>query len=368
MKLFKCPNCGQLLAFENTRCQRCKHRLGYVPTADRLVALDQDGTAWRSVTAPAERYRFCANAEDDVCNWLIAAESSATFCLACRHNRTIPDLSDAGAVLSWRKIELAKHRLIYSLLRLGLPHPVSGEGREPLVFDFLADPPVPDGRKAMTGHDDGLITIALAEADDAERERRRAQMGEPYRTILGHFRHEIGHYYWDILVRDGGWLDRFRATFGDDRADYQAALERYYRSGPPPDWEEHYVSRYATMHPWEDFAETWAHYLHIVDSLEMARAVAMSVRPQVDDTGALSAAATLDPYGPCAIEDLVATWVPLAFAMNAVNRCMGQSDLYPFVLSPVVVGKLRFIHTLLQSRRANEDTTAVERRGAASPG
>ncbi len=364
MKLFKCPNCGQLLTFENTQCERCGHRLGYIPEADQLAALEPDADVWRCVAEPSARYRFCANAEDDVCNWLVPADSDAVFCVACRHNRTIPDLSDAGALVAWRKIEIAKHRLFYTLLRLGLPHPASGEAPEPLIFDFLADAPVADGPKVMTGHDDGLITIALAEADDAERERRRAQMGEPYRTILGHFRHEVGHFYWDILVRDGGWLDRFRAAFGDERADYDAALQRHYETGAPANWQDRHVSAYATVHPWEDFAETWAHYLHIVDSLEMARALAMSVHPRVDETGALAATAEVDPYGPSHIEALVATWVPLAFAMNAVNRCMGQNDLYPFILSPAVIGKLGFVHEMLQSYRAGKVTPPADRRRA----
>jgi hypothetical protein len=357
MKLFKCPSCGQLLVFENTRCETCKHRLGYIPEADILAALEPepDGGVWRCVAEPGGRYRLCANAEHDVCNWLIQADSPDRLCMACRHNRTIPDLSRPEALGAWRKIEFAKHRLVYTLLRLGLPRPVPGEAPEPLVFDFLADPPVPDGQKVMTGHDDGLITIALAEADDAERERRRAIMGEPYRTILGHFRHEVGHYYWDILVRDGGWLDRCRAVFGDDREDYEAALKRHYEEGVPENWRDSYVSAYATTHPWEDFAETWAHYLHIIDSLEMARALGMSVHPRADENGYLTASAEPDPYGGGDIQALVAIWVPLAFAMNAVNRCMGQSDLYPFVLSPAVIGKLGFIHELLQSRKQDRE-------------
>jgi hypothetical protein len=353
MKLFKCPSCGQLLVFENTRCEQCGHRLGYIPEADVLSALEpaQDGRSWRCVAEPGGVYRFCDNAEHDVCNWLVPAESPARFCTACRHNRTIPDLSRRDTLGAWRKIEFAKHRLFYTLLKLDLPRPAAGEVPEPLVFDFLADLPATNAPKVMTGHDDGLITIALAEADDSERERRRAAMGEPYRTILGHFRHEVGHYYWDILVRDGDWLDRCRAVFGDDRQDYEAALKRHYDEGVPANWQENYVSAYATTHPWEDFAETWAHYLHIIDSLEMARALGMSVNPRADDNGHLTAAAEIDPYGADSVQTLVATWIPLTFAMNAINRCMGQSDLYPFVLSPGVIGKLGFIHELLQSKR-----------------
>ena len=183
-------------------------------------------------------------------------------------------------MLPWRKLEAAKHRLFYTLLRLNLPIETRNENPEGLAFDFLADQPAQSGPKVMTGHDNGLITIALAEADDAERERRRTAMGEPYRTLLGHFRHEVGHYYWDRLVRDEGRLDPCRAVFGDDSQDYEQALQRHYAEGAPANWQENFVSAYATTHPWEDFAETWAHYLHIVDTLEMAGAFGVQRRSE----------------------------------------------------------------------------------------
>ena len=351
MKLFKCPSCGQLLYFENVRCENCGHRLGYIPEADVLASLDPDGDdIWRSLADVGGRYRFCANAEHDACNWLVPADGPDRLCRACRHNRTIPDIADPKALRSWRKIEAAKHRLFFTLLRLGLPTPAAGETGEPLVFDFLADRPTPDGPKVMTGHDDGLITIALAEADDIERERRRSQMGEPYRTLLGHFRHEVGHFYWDVLVRDGGKLDACRAVFGDDREDYDEALKRHYEQGVPANWSESYISAYATTHAWEDFAETWAHYLHIVDSLEMARAFGMAVDPRADHSGELAVKAEVDVYRAEEFGPLVNTWIPLAFALNSVNRCMGQSDLYPFILSPAVIGKLGFIHRLVHGQ------------------
>ena len=352
MKLFKCPSCGQLLEFENVRCENCGRRLGYIPEADVLSTVDGEGEGvWRALADVGGLYRFCANAEHEVCNWLIPADRPDRLCRACRHNRTIPDLSDAGALVAWRKIEAAKHRLFYTLLRLNLPTPAAGDVPEPLVFDFLADPPTPDGPKVMTGHDDGLITIALAEADDPERERRRSTMGEPYRTLLGHFRHEVGHFYWDLLVRDGGWLEECRKVFGDDREDYGAALKRHYSEGVPPDWQESFISAYATTHAWEDFAETWAHYLHIIDSLEMARALGLSVRPRADESGALTAEADVEVYDVTDFAAVALRWVPLAFALNGINRCMGQSDLYPFVLSPAVVEKLGFIHRLVHAAR-----------------
>jgi hypothetical protein len=220
------------------------------------------------------------------------------------------------------------------------------------VFEFLADPPAQGTPKVMTGHDNGLITIALVEADDVEREKRRKAMGEPYRTLLGHFRHEIGHHYWDILVRDGGRLEACRAVFGDDSQEYGEALQRHYKEGPPTDWQQNFVSAYATTHPWEDFAETWAHYLHIIDTIEMARSFGVRVSPRLDDTGALHAEIDVNHYWVGDIQRIVDDWLPLTFPLNSINRCMGQPDLYPFILTPPGIAKLGFIHDLVHGAGA----------------
>ncbi|WP_210485221.1 zinc-binding metallopeptidase family protein [Microvirga antarctica] len=361
MKLFECQNCGQLLYFENRKCERCGHRLGYIPEQNLLSALEPRSETWVAKADPDRHFIFCANADDDVCNWLVPADSSEIFCMACRHNGIIPNLSTPANLLAWRKIEAAKHRLIYTLLRLDLPLSTRGQDREHgLIFDFLAD----DGPAAMTGHDNGVITIALKEADDAERERRRTEMGEPYRTLLGHFRHEVGHHYWDLLVRDSDHLQSFRALFGDERDDYGAALLRHYEEGPQPNWQQSFVSAYATSHPWEDFAETWAHYLHIVDTLEMAASFGLSVRPRIAGARNLEAVFEADPYGPGDIRALIDTWLPLTFALNSLNQTMGQPDVYPFILSPEVIDKLEFIHALVrndarpQSQRVDQDVGA----------
>jgi len=203
----------------------------------------------------------------------------------------------------------------------------------------------------LTGHDNGLITLALTEADDAEREQRRQRMGEPYRTLLGHLRHEVGHYFWDVLVRDAGKLEECRGMFGDDSLDYEQALKTHYAEGPPADWQNNFISAYATTHPWEDFAETWAHYLHIVDTLETATAFGVQVAPKLDETGELQADGDLDPYKEPDIERLVAEWLPLSFAVNNLNRSMGQPDLYPFILSRSAIAKLGFIHDLVRNAR-----------------
>jgi len=352
MRLFRCQHCDQVLYFENTRCERCGHRLGFLPEAAQLSALEQEGDAWRPLAAPQQRRLFCTNAQYDACNWLVPEGAKDALCASCRHNRTIPDLTIAANLPPWRRIQDAERRLIYTFQRLALP--LADRVEDPahgLAFDVLADPPDGTSPQVMTGHEQGIIAVALAEADDAERERRRTAMGEPYRTLLGHFRHESGHHYWDLLVRDGGKLEECRALFGDDTQDYAAALQAHYANGAPADWQNAFVSAYATSHPWEDFAETWAHYLHIVDTLEMASAFRLSVQPRVAKGDDLDAQIDFNPYRVAGAEALVEAWLPLTYAVNSLNRCMGAPDLYPFVLSPPAIEKLGFVHRLVHDKR-----------------
>ena len=352
MRLFQCQSCSNVLYFENRTCEGCGHRLAYLPESGTLSALEPAGDeTWKPLAVPDRPGRFCVNAEHEACTWLVPSGSGQEFCVACRHNGTIPNVSDPPQLLAWQQIEVAKHRLFYQLLRWSLPLKTRAEDPEHgLLFHFLSDPPQSAGPKVLTGHDDGVITIALVEADDVEREKRRKAMGEPYRTLIGHFRHEVGHHYWDVLVRDRGKLDACRTLFGDDSEDYGEALKRHYAQGAPANWQEHYVSSYATTHPWEDFAETWAHYLHIVDTLEMASAFGLQISPQVQAHAAMSVRIDFDPYTAETIEPIMAAWFPFVFAMNGVNRAMGNRDLYPFVLTPPVIAKLGFIHDLVQDR------------------
>jgi hypothetical protein len=350
MKLFSCQNCARIVYFENDHCENCQTRLGYLPDLQTLSAITPSGDAFLAMADPEGRYRPCANAEHEACNWMVRSDEPGAFCVACRHNRTVPDLSVEENLHRWRKIELAKHHLFYTLLRLGL-RPANREDAPDsgLAFDFLSDA----GEIAapvLTGHDHGLITLNLIEADDGEREQIRQKMGEPYRTLLGHLRHEVGHYFWEELVERGDRAAAFRACFGDERTDYAAALQAYYTNGPTMDWQSNFVSAYASSHPWEDFAETWAHYFHIVDTLEMAGAFGLRVRPNVPasvspEAELDAAAAELDD-----INALIDLWLPVTFAVNSINRCMGQPDLYPFILTPSVIAKLGFIHDLVHGR------------------
>ncbi len=350
MRLYSCQYCSLPLFFENTHCIRCRSELGYWAETDSLVVLEpgrQGSGEWTSFAVPGLTLRCCSNSRFGVCNWMVDAASQEGRCTSCRHNRVVPSTDTAAGLASWRKIESAKHKLFASLHRLGLIDVIERAGVATLGFQFLEDgvngtPPV------MTGHANGLITIATKEADDVEREQRRSLLGEPYRTVLGHFRHESAHYFWDRLVRDTGRLAECRAVFGNDRIDYQAAVGRHYLQGAPAGWQKAYVSPYATMHPWEDFAETWAHYLHMVATLDTAYAYQLRIAPPKDRFRASWVDDPVDPYEAENIDTLVNNWMPLTTMLNSLNGAMGKDDAYPFVLTAPVIGKLGYVHWLIR--------------------
>jgi hypothetical protein len=345
MKTYACV-CGQLIFFENVVCVNCAREIGFLPETLTLSSLEPAGERVFQPTAPeagGRLYKKCLNYEQQaVCNWMVPADSNEAFCTSCRLDEIIPDLSVAENQVFWVLIENAKRRLVYSLLSLKLP--ILNKADDPatgLSFRFLAEPPGSKVR-VLTGHDEGIITLNIAEADDSHREKMRISMKEPYRTLLGHFRHEIGHYYWDRLVAGTKYLEPFRALFGDETADYNQALVKYYASGAPLDWQLHYVSVYSTAHPWEDWAETWAHYLHIQDTLEVALDFEL-----IDEDLSLEPKQEMNTSGPeprhRKFEEVIGTWARLSVALNSLNRSMGLHDLYPFVLSSPVVEKLRFV-------------------------
>lgn len=356
MKVFHCDHCGRLLFFENSTCVNCGRAVAFLPDIADVGSLDADADGlWRSPLGGAEgrRYRLCQNYSDrQICNWAVPEGEDNAYCASCRLTHVIPDLTGRDAVLGLYRLEGAKRRLIYTLLALDLP--VRSRTDDPaagLAFEFKADTPGAPG-PVLTGHADGIITINLAEADDAERERRRVAVHEPYRTLLGHMRHESGHYYWDRLIRDTDELGAFRATFGDERADYTAALAAHYQQGPPADWQARFVSAYASAHPWEDWAETWAHYLHMVDTLETAAACGVSLRPRRPDEPALAPVPPAIATTPWPFERLLDGWFPLTYMLNNLNRGLGLGDAYPFVLSDPAVAKLRLVHDVVARWRS----------------
>jgi hypothetical protein len=343
VKPFKCGSCGNTVYFENVKCLSCGHQLGFHSSRLEMATLTSEpgGRLRELKRGSGSLYAYCANAAHGVCNWLVRAGTGSTFCAACALNRTIPNLSDPANLRAWGHFERAKKRLVYSLLRFGLPLEGSATGRGPLVFDFVAD--------ALTGHLDGVITIAVGEADAVERERQRQAMAERYRSMLGHLRHESGHYYWMLLIEDTDNIAEFRRLFGDERADYRAALNRYQEQGPRLDWSKHHVSAYASAHPWEDWAETWAHYLHMVDALDTAAAIKIEPRTTSRFGGqALRSLRPPDVYRDVAFEALVERWLPLTLALNEINRSMGHNDFYPFVITEGAETKLRFVHAVIR--------------------
>jgi hypothetical protein len=377
MNIFTCSACKHVAFFENSRCVRCGYTLAYLPDRGVLSALEQDPGELGpneparflalDTAAKGSRYRLCRNyATHAVCNWAIPDHDPNEFCPSCRLNESVPDVADARAVDSWRRLEVAKRRLVYTLLELGLPLESKQDQPEVgLAFAFKEDGA--DGERVLTGHCDGLVTINIREADAPSREQTRVQLGERYRTLLGHFRHESGHYYWDRLVKDTPQLDSFRALFGDEQQDYAEAVKRHYAT-PRQDWADEFVSAYATMHPWEDWAETWAHYLHMVDTLETARSYGLALRPSAIG-GATSDTVSARRVRFDDFDDLIAAWVPLTVALNSLNRSMGLPDLYPFVLAERVIEKLRFVHQVVEKASTGiAPTLEAPRRAVQTPG
>jgi hypothetical protein len=363
MKLFSCTGCGQTLFFDNSVCTRCGRALAFLPDVLELSALDPapGGEAGVYVAlvpaANGRRYRSCKNAVDHaVCTWAVPAELDAQaepFCASCRLNVEIPDPSDASALAAWTKLEAAKRRVLYSLMQLGLPLETRLERPDGgLGFSFKQST---DIEAVFTGQSNGLITINIAEADDPFRERRRLELNEPYRTLLGHFRHEIGHYYWDRLIKDGPRLEAFRALFGDETASYQEALDRHYAEGPPADWSVRCVSAYASMHPWEDWAETWAHYLHMLDTMDTARAYGIAL--SAIGEGKIEEIASIDFADH---DSFVRAWTALSIALNSLSRSMGMLDLYPFAPSPRAHEKLRFVHEVIRAHASSAFRTSAQ--------
>ena len=353
MKIFSCQQCGQTVLFENTRCEQCSSSLGFLPDQMVISALKSVDNTWYAMadkSVPAKRLYYCENHQHQVCNWMVE-EGGSTFCMACELNRHIPNLEKIEERQAWQQLEFAKHRLVYSLLRLGLPLVSKKSAPEDgLSFDFISENNVvPEDVSAMTGHASGQVTINAAEGNSVDREQMREDMNESYRTVIGHFRHEIGHYYWDPLVFDDEQvLADFRELFGDDRESYADALEAHYKA-PNAEWQESFISVYASSHPWEDWAETWAHYLHIADTLETASDLGLSLQPHGSNRENLAVMVNIDPYRHDNFDDILAQYLPLTFAVNNLNRGMGQPDLYPFILVPAVREKLTFIHRLLRA-------------------
>ncbi len=346
MKPFYC-RCGQAVYFDSSRCIRCGATLGFdVDSLDLVSLVSGDGS--RPVDISGRRYLACANGRQfDVCNWLVPESSENELCWGCRFNRTIPDMSRPQNVGRFRRFEIAKKRLLFTVRRLELPlRNGFADPRDGLLFDFIEDQRSSPERYpesyAPTGFRGGIITINALEADDAAREAVRLEMNESYRTLLGHLRHESGHYFWAALDAESTIRADFERLFGDPTADYEQALARYYDNGPVAGWPERFISAYASAHAAEDWAETWAHYLYIFDALETA-ATHGFIDNQADEVS---------------IDRMISAWRAFSVAFNELNRSSGLADPYPFVITDVVADKLRFVDEVVAVLRARNRAPA----------
>lgn len=331
-------HCGQRVFFENTLCTACGALLGYEPKRRMMLALDKNESGQCLERGSNASYKLCKNYQDyNVCNWLIPAASSDVYCVACALNELIPPITAPQKRRWWASMEAAKRRLVVTLLKLGLTVKTKQQAADGLGFAFMEDkrmnPKVAE-EFVSTGHLEGLITVNLAEADEVKREQTRVEMGEPYRTLLGHFRHESGHYYFERLLRASPMITKFRKLFGDERKDYGAALAAYYAKARSPGWQSGYISDYAQSHPLEDWAESWAHYLHMVDTLETAA----------------GAGIVKDDFAGGDISRWLEDWARVTIELNSLNRSMGLRDAYPFVLSEPALTKIRFVHQVVNPK------------------
>ncbi|NMH58414.1 putative zinc-binding metallopeptidase [Alteromonas ponticola] len=352
MRNFTCK-CGNTLYFANSSCLSCGRSVGFIPEQLTLSTCELiEDNVWLAY-ADNQHYKPCSNyTKYQVCNWLVPLNQEGEYCSSCALTTHIPDLSRQENVLLWYRMELAKRRLLYTLKKLGLPVWRPIPDKPPLRFRFLED--VKEDKYGneltvkstiITGHNNGVITLNLREAEDASRVLMREKMNERYRTLIGHFRHESGHFYWDVLIQNSPWQQSFRDLFGDENIDYMQSLEAYYKSGPPANWQENYISAYASMHPWEDWAETWAHYLHIVDTLETATEYEVALLGY-ETVNPLTNNGAANPEFDVVYED----WCRLTTVLNALNRSMGLDDAYPFVISDRALLKLRFVHDIVQKQ------------------
>ena len=357
MQRFTCE-CGNILFFGSSRCLKCDSDAGFDPQAGVMVRL-----------RPGSRMKLCGNGRSHgVCNWVLPADAPAVLCIACQMNRTIPDLHEGRNAMLWGRMEMAKRRLLYTILRMGIPLPSKAQNPQAgLAFDIISTLSNPT---VTTGHLNGVITVNLEEADDTYRQINRQQLGENSRTLLGHFRHESAHYFWQRSLSELAWDDplrvAFRERFGDEWLDYSTALTAHYQNGPPAGWEQDFITGYAASHPWEDWAETWAHYLQIVDGLETCESLGIQVKhialPLTMLPGTAGTLPSVLPQSGLVDGAFLAwlqRWMCLSTVLNEISHSLGEPPLYPFVISTRVAQKLRLAHHFAKVWGANAGQATV---------
>ena len=355
MRNFLCE-CGNTLYFANSECLVCHRPLGFISEEMTLTACDVNNDGHWVSCLNGKQYRPCSNySHNNVCNWLLPIEDQESLCESCRLTETIPDLSKPDNMSLWFNMEQAKRRLLYTLrkLRLDTSQQTTPDSNG-MKFRFLEDVTEDEFGEELTvkstvitGHCNGIITLNLKEAEDESRIKMRDELNESYRTLIGHFRHESGHYYWDTLVRGTRHIDEYRKLFGDERLSYTDAMDTYYANGPVHNWYVNFISAYASMHPWEDWAESWAHYLHIVDTLETANDYGVNI---LQNQLCNPLAERYRRSAETDFDKIYEDWCRLTTVLNALNRSMGQDYAYPFVITEPAKYKLAFIHNLLHEQ------------------
>jgi hypothetical protein len=348
MTPFNCTRCAQAVFFENSRCESCLALLGFVPEQRRMVSFEpEEGTdLWLGLgLQTALRRRPCFNhSTHGVCNWTVPETAAPqALCTSCELTQVLPDLSDPLNLERWGRIEQAKRRLVYTLMDLGLTPEPKRSADDLLGLSFRFEASQGGLAPVLTGHDQGVITLNVAEADDVHREAVRVAFNEPLRTLLGHLRHEVSHYLQYRWIDNTPAVTACRAVFGDERTDYAQALQQYHADGPAPGWEQAYISNYASAHPWEDWAETCAHFLLVIDAVQTAAAWGLRLKGPTEAAPPLAGAEDL----PSAEDLVVAHWLPVAQFLNAMNRSLGLRDSYPFLMPNAVLTKLGTVQTLL---------------------
>ena len=334
MRRFYC-HCGHEVNFHEHFCKACGRDLAYDPKIGTLWSGElRDSNQFFAHSQGHQKnllFQTCSHRHHDVgCNWLLIQGDDNCQCIACRTTRVIPDQTHEKNANRWFRLERSKRQLFQTLIDLQLIKANRPVEFSDLQFDFLEDKrsnPSLDLDHVLSGHCDGLITINAAEADESFLHTMKEQMQELYRSLLGHFRHEIGHYFWLKFFNSEEKIQQFREVFGDERQDYAQALQGYYDANNQSHWRSRYITPYASSHPHEDWAETWAHYLHIVDTLQTAQSFGLSIyEPQAHN-----------------FDHWFNEWRRVSQVMNALNRSMGLAEPYPFRVSEMVEGKLRFI-------------------------
>ena len=349
MRRFTCESCAEEVAFDALRCASCSSPLGYVPAQQAVKVLHPAaGAVSFSISGDDAEFWRCPNSARG-CNWVLPAGTGDIWCRSCGLTPGRPDETNPDALAAWSTAEAVKRRLVHQLDHLALPiDPRSDATPDGLAFDLVYVP----GQFGPAGKVDEAVTLDLADADVQDVGAPPRRVHAPFRTLIGNLRHKVGHHYWHRLVGQSDHVTPFRRLFGDERADYPAAIEPH-QAAVAHHWDaSRFVTGRAESHPFEDWAETFAHYLHILDATDTAEAYRLPDgqcemgRPQSSPGGGTFA-------------EILRLWRPTAPAVNALAASLGLPAVYPFQLTGVVLQKFEFVHARVTAHAHREHFYSV---------